>query len=1042
MRQILLSLVILTSFTAFAHDPDCEARLLAAQNGAASFEKSLTDVSDIRGQVVRLLSGLKEEQKLALNLALTARHADREMSFQVKNEMTGYYDKFVAVKADAFVAPLLKSDYDRLVASTGPLMRLYRQLLQHIYSRRNLTVESLGLGHLPDNEAKLALQIVQSSIYYEPALVHPNMAHYPFLSVAGFDGAIVDPKSPQPVFFETNLGTPSGISNNVQLRDDLLAIFPKLNALVKDRLPADDTYTLLRRAVESNARAWTGREGISVVISPGVYNGAHPDVATIARATGMPLVKSSDLYQDKDGWIRLNTGKRARDPVVTGIYGRMEESFFLQNSKEGIPMISPKLNDGGELALKLGVPLRPGAIYDFIYSSTGDIIDVHKDADGAPKLLDVWDTISADPARPQAERGSFAQAVIQRKLYYSAIGGRVVDDKRLFRILTSFVLPRAEGLARPPASLALDDIEKFFEDPKQFVVKPPDMSGGEGISFPVIMPELEIAALVARVKAHPEAFEIQYISPIATLPFTQQTPGGRTFTSDVAIDMRIFVMMNADGHVGAGPNSILLRTAAAGGLKSNTSSKGGYGIGLVLNDQPSASRGNDRSWADTTLTARPANRALQMQALFEGAREVLQCLYLLKDESDWSECRHKALELSFAYRDVMESLNPWHLQVIATLRGFAHSIYPDKNLAVELIRQLGHSIQDMRLTPHSPYAGMATQIVAQNQSLFRRLDPIEIQKMKLPTAARLRRLAAPETTYRFETNFGTRARKVEFAEYQWVDNPEIQELIEEVQEFGGQVRLLLREEVIENPEKPIKRFTREPAYFWLNLDPKSPSYLMPVIGIDLTREMALSALSHEMAHFRLVREIYQGYRERGVSHKEALLKAYTDSDSEEWAVEGERRAVQAELYADVRFSGHPYNRFFGPKWRPNFVYEVGFVNRILYPEFEGVRRHLYRVKEDGHPLSPEFVRKHTASAVKFALESRKSAIEHWRKIDPDSPDLKIIQDQNVYVMLTEPFGRERLESDDLTQEFRSWLAQVCAELNISEEDCGVAPAAR
>ncbi len=47
----------------------------------------------------------------------------------------------------------------------------------------------------------------------------------------------------------------------------------------------------------------------------------------------MPLVVSSDLYEDAEGKIRLNRGPIAEHPVVTGIYNRMENPFLCSPMK-------------------------------------------------------------------------------------------------------------------------------------------------------------------------------------------------------------------------------------------------------------------------------------------------------------------------------------------------------------------------------------------------------------------------------------------------------------------------------------------------------------------------------------------------------------------------------------------------------------------------------------------------------------------------------------------------------------------------------------
>ena len=82
-------------------------------------------------------------------------------------------------------------------------------------------VQKLGLGALPEADQKRVMETMRESIYFEPKLAGESMKDYPFLAVGGFDASVGDLDSPKPVFFEYNLGTPSGLSNNIQLLDIL-----------------------------------------------------------------------------------------------------------------------------------------------------------------------------------------------------------------------------------------------------------------------------------------------------------------------------------------------------------------------------------------------------------------------------------------------------------------------------------------------------------------------------------------------------------------------------------------------------------------------------------------------------------------------------------------------------------------------------------------------------------------------------------------------------------------------------------------------------
>ncbi len=1031
MRIWIYCLLLTLAAPAWGHDRDlsaCERNLLAHLK-TIGFSQALQPLDDIRGKIMRFFADMPTAQREHLAAQLSYLHASREMSFQVKNEATGRYDKFVAVEANVTPAPIRLADYNRLVQSTGPLMRLYRTLLQKVYSIEDFGIKDLGFDRMPKAEAQLALDIIRKSIYFEPALVHPNMAEYPALTVAGFDGAIVDPLWPMSLFFETNLGTPSGITNNYQLINYLLQISPEFRELVSQHLPPDNTFTLLRRAIESNAEAWSRRkDGISVVISPGIYNGAHPDVAAISRATGMPLVKSSDLYEDADGWIRLNTGRPAQDPIVTGIYGRMEDSSFIQNDQENIPIISPSLPDHAELEAKLGVQLRPGAVYEFQYDKDGNITGVNKDELGRPKLLSVWTTIGSDPSRPGARRGSFRNAIVNRKLYYSGLGGRVMDDKRLFRIFTQYLLAQDPELARPIKGLAPDEYHLYFEDPTQFVVKDPQNSGGSGIRFPIAETPEEVAALNARVRANPTAFEIQYVSTITTLPSAD-------YKSQVPIDLRIFVMMFADGSVDAGPNSILLRTGANGGLFTNTSKGGGYGKGVIVDDKPKWRRSQLRE-----EKVRPkhlaASRHEELYQALQGTRDVMLCLATLSGSSgDWWTCREKAMQLSFQMREILDLIDPWQAGAIAKLRDFAQDTYVNPYQAMALRQALSQTIRQMT---HMPLIGQAVKQflrVGPNGQVFSEPDILREHYGQLPTAARLRPLTPPETSYRFHPQAYGLEKKVEFAEYEWVDDPQVQAVIDEVKAFGGEVRWVLRERLERNPVQAHTYYGQEPAYFWVNRDPESPSYLKPVIGIDLSQELALAGLHHELAHFRMLRERYQEKRLKGLSHEQAMLEAEAEVTTDEMILLGERRAVDSEIQAEKSLVGNPYMRYFGPLRRATFFYDQAYVNRFLYPEFEALRMHFYKHVDSGVPLNENFLRKTLTTVVRQSLADRDRALNYWQSQKGGEEVVQSLRMSTVRSLVTQPFGAERLDADGTALLFDSWLVRVCRELGVRDSDC-------
>ncbi len=975
---------------------------------------------------------------------LTEDHARKEMSFQVRNPETGFYDKFVAVPVNGHVAPVLKKDFDRMVKSTGPVLKSLRELLQKAYSQKNWTAESLGLSQLPEKEAAIVLKVLRESIYMEPAMISGEMAAYPFLAVSGFDGAIVDPAKPQNVFFEMNLGTPSGLANNKEMLDSLLEADRDVSRVLKPYLPRDNTFTLLREAIELSAREWTKSEGISVVISPGIYNGAHPDVAAIAKHTGMPLVKSSDLYEDAGGSIRLRTAGGGEDPVVTGIYNRMEESFFLQSTDEKIPLISPQYADLSALANKTGLRLRPGAIYRWTYGPDGAIDGVERGKHGEPLLEDVWDKIGADPARPTAARGSIARAVKSRKLYVSNIGGRLVDDKRLFRIVSQYLAKGSVrgGVASPVASLKPDKLKPLFKNPDDFVVKAPANSGGAGIFFLRNLDAGAKAALLQQVKQNPGDYEIQYVSPIATLPMANETN-----TVDVAIDLRLFVMMKPDGSVNAGPNSILLRTAPPGGLFSNTSRGGGYGIGVVLENKIGRFKGL-RDWLDSAgERPYPHSRMIASEvengiAALTGLKDLWKAVDTAADiglfPEDLTSLKERALHLSFDLRGLLHLLPGDTAALPSRLRDFSQNPENELKSLLMLSRVIESAFDSLRGT-NGALATALREVMNEDRDWWdhlgrRRQDPTSHRYHELNHKISYRKLEEPVVAYYWE-KLTERREKYEMAEIVAVQDPVLQNMIDFVKENGGQVRLMKNRILTGTDRKVFAGWGFESPYFWVNLDPTSKSYLIPVIGIDLLRDRAIAALAHEMEHFKIWLENYHLQLEAGLDREAAAKAAVAHVWQQDMIVYGERRAVEAEMQAE---RDYPHSEFNKAKHlhRPRDLWEKGYVNRLLYPEFEAVRQVLHRHVNMHQDLDRETLHKYMTVIVQRTLEMREEALAHLEQQElSDSALGDYWRRSSVSQLVTKPYGIERLMEQRTLHLFNLYLDEICKEITGGTVTC-------
>lgn len=876
------------------------------------------------------------ERQAELNRAITEAHAAHEMSFRVKDPETGNYDKIFKVPSYGTVVPLREAHFQKLVASTEPVMRALRQMLQAFYASPDPTAKDLGIDHLPADEQARVLETMKESLYFEPQLVGPAMKDYPFLSVAGFDAAVGNLDAPQPVFFEYNLGTPSGISNNLQLLEILRQEDPELFRTFEKRLPKDETFGILRKAIDSNAAAWTGKpHGISVVLGPGPYNGAHPDVASIAMFSGMPLVLPSDLYQDKNGEIRLNTGVSQKHPVVTGIYGRMEESYFLSDPSLGLPLRSPD-HDNVALSQQFGEPLKPGVIYDVKEDEQGNALALRRDADGRPKLQQVYESIGADPSRPDAPRGSFLEAIKSRQLYYSGLGGRVVDDKRVFQAVSRFVAPAfarsAEApIARPPRTLDLHEYQELYESKnlENFVIKEPDKSGGSGVFLMCNLAPEQRREVVEAVKRAPGDYIVQEFASPAVMTSVEPDPNGKMVYGSLANDWRIFSIMDAAGNVSAGPSSLLLRAAKPYSASTNTSQGAGYGIGLVL--------------ADETVSAKKETVLPKLRPVkYVGAgrqRDLLQFVAQLQkllraaEPGQFLPRDGEASLLAQHQRDVMDILGRELAPAMTMARRFDAGEIDQATFYRELLELR------TRLLEHPGVIEQVAQLLRRGLA-----DHSPAPTPKGPKHDPAVGRALPVVTFktaevvRQDEGLAGVVEKIEVGRYEQLPDPIFNDTIRELAAAGGELRAIRLRAADGTLSDDVAG-----AYF--RLDDRGH----PIIGVDLGQPRALAALAHERQHFRDWLQQRDQLIAQGVEPQAAAHQALERTNTPEARVAGEGRSLKAELEHETRRS--PLNR---GAVGPRSLSDPGYIARMLYPEMEGIRDYLHRERWSGEvlPIGP------------------------------------------------------------------------------------------
>jgi uncharacterized circularly permuted ATP-grasp superfamily protein len=991
------------------------------------------------------------QKQMAIDAELTRLHAEREMYFAKKNPLTGLYDQAFAVQVNGQLIPFMATDQERMVQSTRALAVAKRKLLQQVFSTPELTAESLGFDKkMPREVADLAVKIIRENIYFERALVAPQMKDYPFGGLIGYDFAIVDPLHPKPQLFETNDGTPSGGSNTGQIVNDLANVDPEAWAIIKDYMVPDNSFTTIRADLESNGRAWTGKQELSTMTGPGIYNGAHPDVAAQAKSMEVPLIKSSDLYTDRNGDVHLLTTDGS-NPVVNTVISRMEEAFLMQSNREGIPMIVP--DDGIDrkaLGKKLGLKLRAGAVYQWIRAADEEVIDIRRDENGQPLYQEVWDTMSPDPNDPSRPAGTFLRAVLNKKLYISNLGGRVVDDKRLLRIISDYLL-EDDGddnhVARPIRGLTQAELPRFFEHPEAFVVKVPNESGGKGIAFMSQVSSQRKAEIVVDVRKNPTHYEIQYVAHLTTVPVA--TADGMHGERSV-IDLRQNNSMNAVGDVHGGPQ--LVRVALPNSLLPNNSQGGGYGTPVILSDKP------------LTKPYQPKVEKPWRGPIAESQEKVVQDVLtkagrlfneldggLAKDNIFFDYLRVDCGLLVYQMRDLLFYLSPQAKALISRLREFSQATENDYDQAHNLRTQLRYFL----LAVHSGeefegnFRKQGAEFFSENPRLYsdylsNPTASVEQLLAQFKDEFELRVLPEPEITVTRRREH-TRFEKVEIAEYVRAKSPKFQAIIDRVKAAGGQLRLM-RSRIVDRRTDKFDQWRFEEAYFETRVGVDAPSRLIPIIAIDLTQDRRMSGNLHELTHFAAWVEIYQKRRLQGMSNEAAAKATNRDVIEIENLVAGEDAAVMAEIEVERKFPNDPDNRtIFPPK--PTEFFEQGYVNRVTYPQEEGVRdmiiglasAPIHRTEDSLLPgTAIRYIRRYMGEMIDKARTIKAQALDHWHSHAADDPGgnhLSHFQNATIYDLLTKPYA-PRFAFEDYKVTFDYYFQEVCHERNLSPAECG------
>ena len=565
------------------------------------------------------------------------------------------------------------------------------------------------------------------------------------------------------------------------------------------------------------------------------------------------------------------------------------------------------------------------------------------------------DKLGRDPERPNLLPGDLIDAVHNRKLYISNVGGRAVDDKRIFEAIAQYIAPYFvrgnELIAEPPPTLTTkEDYDTFFESNaeqlKGYVVKIPDSSGGDGVDLLINQPGQKRLLVRDMVRndyentSGPNRFIIQKLADLTAINSVEEGMFGGYKFGTVAGDVRIFTMMDADGNVFAGPHSILIRTAKVGSASTNTSQGGGYAVGIILSDEPITSPAPAR-----VILPAPASHGLvgiNRQIVIE--KMTLQCLYLsneLTQGKDKEQLVRSAERLVEMHQDSMDLLG----RKFSPFMTYTRRFIKDKISEQQYLAYLQEFIKQLRAATF-PVSGGVSDIVNQALDSGRKRPLKENYKeedgpwyfhfvMTMEEFSQLVTLDMYQNPLlvREFTRGDEKFNKYEGGIYSDCQDPIINGMIRQVVNDGGEVRYIFAENATtgsrdDRPQKPYARINEETGNY--------------IIGIDLRQPNALAAMRHELSHYEEWKEIRDNYMSKGVSFKEAGLMANSDVLGSSSRVAGETRALELEMDAenlDNPFNGHIVAR-------DTQEHQRHYNSRMLYPVIEGLRDILHKEKWD------------------------------------------------------------------------------------------------
>ncbi|MCX4189639.1 circularly permuted type 2 ATP-grasp protein [Methylophaga sp. OBS3] len=306
------------------------------------YDELMVDAHQPRSFSYRLLDHLKSMKNEAFNQRVTESEAEileRGVTFTVYSD-AGNIDR--AWPFDIIPRVIPKREWDCTERGLIQRIRALNQFINDIYNDGNIIRDGL----IPED-------VVFQSKGYRPECKGMQPAHGVWAHVCGSD--LVRDDQGTMYVLEDNLRVPSGVAYMLENRKTTKRVLPELFKLLNIS-PVND-YPAHLAAMLASLQPDIENPTM-VLLTPGIYNSAYFEHASLAQQAGLTLLEGADLVVAKDGYVYMKTIHGLERVDV--IYRRIDDDFidplvFREDSALGVPGIMQAWRDG-----KVAIANAPG----------------------------------------------------------------------------------------------------------------------------------------------------------------------------------------------------------------------------------------------------------------------------------------------------------------------------------------------------------------------------------------------------------------------------------------------------------------------------------------------------------------------------------------------------------------------------------------------------------------------------------------------------------------------------------------------------------